>query len=241
MPSTAEFAATAALIGDPARANMLIALMDGRALTASELACAAGITPQTASGHLANLTEAGLLTMARQGRHHYHRLASEEVARMLESIMAVTAGGTEPPVRRAPPRTGPRDLALRRARTCYDHLAGQIAVAMADKMIARGQIELSPDGGALTDDGAAFLSDLGVDLEAARAQAARRGGGHIFCRPCLDWSERRPHIGGTVGSAMNRAWFAQGWLRRIGESRAVTLTRGGEMTLGRAFDLRLGG
>ncbi|MGH7067578.1 MAG: ArsR/SmtB family transcription factor [Acetobacteraceae bacterium] len=240
MPSTAEFAGTAALIGDPARANMLIALMDGRALTASELARAAGVTPQTASGHLAHLTAAGLLAMARQGRHHYHRLASEEVARMLESIMAVAAGSGRPPVSRAP-RTGPRDLALRHARTCYDHLAGQVAVAMADRMIARGQIELSPDGGALTESGAAFLSDLAVDLEAARAEAARRGGGRIFCRPCLDWSERRPHIGGTVGSAMNRAWFAKGWIRRVGESRAVTLTRGGEMTLGRAFDLRLGG
>ncbi len=240
MPSTAEFAETAALIGDPARANMLIALMDGRALTATELARVAGITPQTASGHLAHLTEAGLLAMTRQGRHHYHRLASADVARMLESIMSVTAGRRPLPARPARTVTGPRDAALRRARTCYDHLAGQLAVAMADRMIARGEIELSPDGGALSEGGAAFLSGLGVDLEAAHADAMRRGGGRIFCRPCLDWSERRPHIAGAVGAAMSRAWFAHGWLRRIEGSRAVTLTRSGEMALGTAFDLGLG-
>lgn len=240
MPSTAEFAETAALIGDPARANMLIALMDGRALTAAELARAAGITPQTASGHLAHLTEAGLLAMTRQGRHHYHRLASADVAWMLESIMSVTVGrrATAAPLRRTV--TGPRDAALRRARTCYDHLAGQLAVTITDRMIARGQIELSPDGGALSESGASFLSGLGVDLGAARAYAGRRGGGRVFCRPCLDWSERRPHIAGAVGTAMNRAWFAQGWLRRIDETRAVALTRSGEMALGKAFDLRLG-
>lgn len=239
MASTAQFAATAALIGDPARANMLIALMDGRALTASELARAARITPQTASGHLAHLTEAGLLAMTRQGRHRYHRLASAEVARMLESIMSVTAGRStlpSPPMRTI---TGPRDAAMRRARTCYDHLAGQLAVAMADRMIEREEIELSPDGGALSESGAAFLSGLGVDLEVARAYARRRGG-RIYCRACLDWSERRPHIGGAVGTAMARAWFTRGWLRRVEGSRAVAMTRSGELALGKAFDLRLG-
>ena len=240
MPSTAEFAETAALIGDPARANMLIALLDGRALTATELARVAGITPQTASGHLAHLTGAGLLAMTRQGRHHYHRLASADVARMLESIMSVTAVRQVTPARPRRTVTGPRDAALRRARTCYDHLAGQLAVAMADRMIARGEIELSADGGALSERGATFLSGLGVDLAAARADVLRRGGARIFCRPCLDWSERRPHIAGAVGTAMSRTWFAQGWLRRLEESRAVTLTRSGEMALGKAFELRLG-
>lgn len=241
MTNTAQFAETAALIGDPARANMLIALMDGRALTATELARAAGITPQTASGHLGHLTEAGLLAMTRQGRHHYHRLASAEVARMLESIMSVAAGRQPSPGRTTRTITGPRDAGMRRARTCYDHLAGQLAVAMADRMIERGQIELSPDGGALSAEGAAFLSDLGVDLEAARGPASRRGGGRIYCRSCLDWSERRPHIGGAVGTEMARAWFASGWLRRVEGSRAVALTRSGERALGTAFALGLGG
>ena len=167
MPSTSAFSATAALIGDPARANMLTSLMDGRALTATELACAAGITPQTASGHLARLTEAGLLAVTRQGRHRYHRLASAAIAQMLESIMSVAAereagpgGGPGKAI-----VVGPRDAALRRARTCYDHLAGRLAVAIADRLVERAHIELSADGGMLTERGAIFLQALGVDLE----------------------------------------------------------------------------
>jgi DNA-binding transcriptional ArsR family regulator len=234
MLSTAAFAGTAALIGDPARANMLAALMDGRALTATELAEVAGISPQTASGHLARLKEAGLLAMERQGRHRYHRLATPAVAQMLESIMSVAAGADG--LRRRPPASvGPRDQALRRARTCYDHLAGWVAVAMADRMVQRGQIDLSPDGGALTDGGAAFLRELGVDLEAA-GRATRRGG-RVFCRPCLDWSERRPHIAGAVGAALCQSCFAQGWIRRADGTRALTITPAGRLALGRAFEL----
>jgi DNA-binding transcriptional ArsR family regulator len=240
MPSTSAFARTATLVGEPARASMLTALLDGRALTATELAGTAGITPQTASGHLALLTEAGVLAMERQGRHRYHRLASPAVARMLESIMLVAADldGANEARRRAPAVVGPRDQALRRARTCYDHLAGQLAVAMADRMAERGQVELFPDGGALTDTGVSFLQGLGVDLDAATARAARRGGGRVFCRPCLDWSERRAHIAGAVGAALCQSCFAQGWVRRIDGTRAVAVTRAGQMALGKAFDLR---
>ena len=182
MLTISTLAETAALVGDPARANMLTALMDGRALTAAELARAAGVAPQTASGHLAQLTEAGLLAMERQGRHRYHRLASPRVAEMLESIMAVAAdlGDAGGGRRTRPAVVGPRDQALRRARTCYNHLAGQIAVAMADRMVERGQVDLSPDGGALTDDGAVFLRGLGVDLDAATARASRRGGTRVL-------------------------------------------------------------
>ncbi len=145
MFSISAFAETAALVGDPARANMLAALIDGRALTATELSRTAGITPQTASGHLAKLTEAGLLAMERQGRHRYHRLASSEVAHMLESIMSVSSslGGPDGARRKVPVVVGPRDKALRRARTCYDHLAGQLAVAMTDRMVERGQVDFS--------------------------------------------------------------------------------------------------
>ena len=160
MVTTSGFAEVATLVGDPARAAMLVALMDGRTLTASELAGAAGVTPQTASSHLARLVEAGLLAMEKQGRHRYHRVASPAIAHMLESIMAAAvAPGLRKGVR---PRTGPRDAAMRQARTCYDHLAGRLAVAMADRMVERGDIELSVDGGLLTDRGAAFLERAGV-------------------------------------------------------------------------------
>lgn len=229
MLNTNIIAETAALVGDPARAGMLAALMDGRALTATELAHVAGITPQTASGHLARLTEAGLLAIERQGRHRYHRLASARVAQMLEGIMATAAllNGEA----RAPLTVGPRDKALRHARTCYDHLAGTLAVAMADQMVARGHVEFSDDGGLLTRDGASFLRKLGVELDATKTDHGKS----MSCRPCLDWSERRHHIAGTVGRALCQACFAQGWIRRIDASRAVSVTPSGRLALRRAF------
>jgi DNA-binding transcriptional ArsR family regulator len=236
MVTTSGMAETAALIGDPARANMLSALMDGRALTAHELARAGGVTPQTASGHLARLTGAGLLAMERQGRHRYHRLASATVAEMLESIMFVASAGGGRADAKAP-RVGPRDTAMRRARACYDHLAGGIAVAMADRMVARGEIDLSADGAALTEDGARLLRGLGVDLDAVSARAGKRGGGRVFCRPCLDWSERRPHIAGAVGAALFRACLERDWFRRIEGARVLTVTPEGLDGLRRAFDI----
>ncbi len=235
MVSTTALAETAALIGDPARANMMTALMDGRALTATELARAASVTPQTASGHLARLTAAGLLAVQKQGRHRYHRLASPGVARMLEGIMAVAEIGPAAERRRRPVVVGPRDAAMRAARTCYDHLAGKLAVAIADAMVERGHIELSPDGGAVTPDGATFLRSLGVDLEAAQARAAKRGSGRMFCRPCLDWSERRPHLAGAVGTALCDCCFASGWVRRIEGTRAITVTPKGTREIKQFF------
>src|SRR5688500_9138377 len=205
---TAALAETAALVGDPARASMLMTLMDGRALTASELARAAGITPQTASGHLARLCTAGLLSIQRQGRHHYHRLASPAVAHMLETIMDVAQDNAAAPARR-PVVTGPRDRAMRAARTCYDHLAGQLGVRLADCLSERGHVELSPEGGAVTPTGLALFSEFGLDL-----RAEGKPGTRVFCRPCLDWSERRLHIGGTLGAALAVRCFALNWLRR---------------------------
>ncbi len=232
MSDITALAETAALVGDPGRANMLMALMDGRALTATELARAAGIAPQTASLHLARMTRAGLLAVLPQGRHRYHRLASAEVARMLESVMVVAAGPG-----RLRPVCGPRDRGLRLARSCYDHLAGRLAVAMADGMVARGQLDWSADGGALTPAGQRFLCDLGIDTAGA--------GSRPFCRACLDWSERRPHIGGVLGRALLRGCVSHGWLRRgeasQGEaSRAVTVTAQGWRALGQAFALDIG-
>ncbi|MFH5926201.1 ArsR/SmtB family transcription factor [Roseomonas xinghualingensis] len=216
-----------AALGDPARLNMLAALMDGRALTAGELAGIAGVAPTTASGHLARLLEAGLLAMERQGRHRYHRLASPEVARVLEGLMALSAERSRTPPRAL--RTGPRDMALREARTCYDHLAGRLAVGMADAMVVRGHLDLSPDGGALTEAGASFLERLGVVLPVAR--------GRPFCRPCLDWSERRSHLAGALGAALCRRCLDLGWMRRVPNSRALSVTPAGWRGLRESFGL----
>ncbi len=239
MLTTSAFAQAAALVGDPARANMLASLMDGRALTAKELAHAAGITPQTASSHLARLTDGGLLAVEKQGRHRYHRLASASVAHMLESIMSVAAdrGKTDGPRLKAI-RVGPRDKELRRIRTCYDHLAGQLAVQLADTMVERGHIDLSPDGGAVTESGLEFLRTLGVDLEKDHTRT-RVGSGLTFCRPCLDWSERRPHIAGAVGAAICQTCFSRGWLRKRDGTRAVAMTQAGQLAFRKAFDLAI--
>jgi DNA-binding transcriptional ArsR family regulator len=228
MTSQARFAEVAALVGDPARASMLHALLDGRALTASELAMASGITPQTASGHLSRLTEAGLLTAVKQGRHRYHRLASSNVAEMMESIMRVAADAA-PPARKI--RTGPKDTALRQARTCYDHLAGTLAVALADSMIERGLVEVSDDAGLVTERGLVFIEALGLD----DPPASRK---RVFCKPCLDWSERRPHLAGRLGSALRHHSFERGWIRRIDDSRALSITPKGQHAFREHFGIR---
>ena len=148
---------------------------------------------------------------------------------MLESIMEVSAANGAP--RRAVV-TGPRDKAMRAARTCYDHLAGRLGVALADSLVAHGHIELSPEGGAMTETGHAFLSDFGADLD-----AVPRSGGRAFCRPCLDWSERRLHVGGTLGAALTERCFALNWIRRAEGSRAVSLTPAGERGFRETFAL----
>jgi DNA-binding transcriptional ArsR family regulator len=229
MSSPAEIAAAAALVGDPTRAAMLWALMDGRALSAGELASAAGVTPQTASGHLAQLAEAGFIAVAPMGRRRYHRLASPAVAHLIESLTAFTT-----PERRPRLVVGPREAALRRLRTCYDHLAGEVAVGIADRMQTRGQLELSHDGAALTPDGEAFVRSLGLDLDASRA--ARR----VFCRPCLDWSERRLHLAGAVGAALCTLSLERGWFRRAASGRALEITPRGVSALHESFDVELG-
>jgi DNA-binding transcriptional ArsR family regulator len=228
MISAANIAEVASLVGDPARANMLVALMDGQALTASELAFLAGIAPSTASVHLAKLVEARLLAVVTQGRHRYFRLASPLVARMLEGITVVAA--IEAPARYRPRSI--RDKALCAARTCYDHLAGRLGVAIADSLAARAHVTLDEDGGEVTASGAAFLASIGVDL----AMLQRRRG-RSFCRPCLDWSERRSHLAGAVGNAIAARCFELGWIERVRDSRAVAVTVAGRAGFADAFGI----
>ena len=235
MASTAAFAEVAAMAGDPARAAMLHALMQGRALTASELARVAGIAPQTASGHLARMTECGLLAVAKQGRHRYHRLASPGVAHMIEGIMQV-ASELEPPRKHL--SVGPRDAALRQARTCYDHLAGRLGVSLSDALTSAGYAELSDESGVITERGLAFLEHLGIDVSAMRERTSMRLG-RLLCRPCLDWSERRPHLAGALGAALCSHGFKNSWIRRIDATRAVAITPKGERVFREQLGVRL--
>ncbi|WP_322098842.1 ArsR/SmtB family transcription factor [Microvirga roseola] len=228
MVSGIALAEIAALIGDVARANILSALMDGRALTASELAWHGGVSASTASGHLAKLCEANLIALERQGRHRYYRLASAEVAQAIEALMTVVSFA---PKRHRP--VGPRDEALRRARTCYDHLAGRLGIAVTDALTSRGHVLLSESAGSLTGEGQRFLCTIGVEVE------AERKGQRALCRTCLDWSERRPHLAGHLGSALCTRFFELGWTERIRDSRALAITTEGQKGLKEAFGIEL--
>jgi len=229
MASNAKFAEIAALAGDPARAGMLHALMDGRALTASELARVAGITPQTASSHISRMAEAGLIGVQKQGRHRYHRLTSPAVARMMEGIMRVAAD-LEPA---RPLSVGPRDAALRAARTCYDHLAGELGVAMRARLQGMNYLREHGRDYRLTPDGEKFLSTLGVDLKHAQAKRRR------FAYACLDWSHRVPHLGGSLGAALLDWMFRGRLIVRRNATRALRLTDAGQSRLQQAFAIRL--
>ena len=219
-------AGVAALIGDAARANILSALMGGHALTAGELARHAGVTAQTTSGHLAKLVDAELIALEKQGRHRYYRLASPEVAHAIHALMTVAAAG---PRRHHP--IGPRDEALRVARTCYDHLAGRLAVALADSLSERGFVSIADGVGAVTDEGMRFFADCGIDL--ATGGRSKRP----LCRTCLDWSERRPHLAGQLGAALLRRLLELGWLARVPGSRALRVTSAGRQGFASMFRL----
>lgn len=227
MSEVLDIAAVAALVGDPARANILCALLDGRALTASELAYAAHVTPQTASGHLGKLARANLIVPAQQGRHRYFKLAGAHVAAMIESISAVTAI--------APPRLRPIriDDTMRQARMCYDHVAGRLGVVMADALREHGHVEFATDGGVVTPSGEAFFAKFGIDLSASRV--SRR----VFCRPCIDWSERRAHLAGSVGAALASRLMELRWIARKRDTRALTITPIGWANIERTFGCSL--
>lgn len=226
MVAAANLVEVAALVGDTARATMLNALMGGQSLTATELAYCANVSRSTASGHLSKLVAARLLTVIRDRRFSYYRIASPLVATMLESIKVVAA--IEVPPRRQ--RRSANDDALRFARSCYDHLAGQLGVAVTDALIALGHIVLTDEGGEVTSSGGRFLSAFGTDL---RPQTRR-----IFCQPCLD-CERRYHLKGLVGARILDRLLELGWLKCVSGSRALQLTSSGRVGLPEIFQIEI--
>ena len=227
MVGTKNLVEVAALVGDATRAAMLHALMGGEALTAKELAYWADVSPSTASDHLSKLVAAQLLTVTRSRRFSYYRIASPLVAAMLESIKVVATG--EVPVRHQ--RRSPGDEALRLARSCYDHLAGRIGVAVTDALVVMGHIVLTDEGGEVTVSGERFLSAFGADLP----PRSRR----VFCQPCLDWSERRYHLKGLVGARILDRLLALGWLKCVSGIRALQLTSSGRAGLSEIFAIEI--
>lgn len=218
-----DIALIGALLGDPARANMLTALMAGQALTAGELAREAGVTPQTASAHLSRLQKGGLVVSRKQGRHSYFTLSGDDVAGVLEAVM-----GLADRTGHARTRPGPKEPALRHARVCYDHLAGDLGVGMMESLVATGRLDanLRP-----TAYGEAFFTALGIDLPALHA--ARRP----LCKACLDWSVRRSHLAGSLGAAVLDRLYALGWARRVEGERVVAFTEAGERKFTEVFGL----
>lgn len=219
-----DIARIAALIGDPARANMLTALMSGKALTASELAAEAGVTVQTASSHLSRLTGGGLLRERKQGRHKYFAIANDAVAGVLEALMGLAAGAGH-----LRTRTGPRDMALRKARVCYNHLAGDMGIRLFQSVTARGLVLPDGEALALSEDGRRFAEGFGIDIAGLEARKSP------LCRECLDWSERRSHLAGSLGRAFLARFEALGWARRDGATRAVIFTGAGEAEFAETF------
>jgi DNA-binding transcriptional ArsR family regulator len=218
----------AALVGDHARAEVLTALMTDRALTATELADVAGVTKQTISAHLAKLVDAGLVAVESQGRHRYFRLADQDVAHLLESLMGVAfrTGAVRA-------RASPREPALRKARVCYDHLAGEIGVSIYENLLKKRSLVLRADGLDLTAAGRRLFQELRIDTDALSRQK------RAFCRACLDWSERRHHLAGALGAALLARLVDLGWVKRARNSRVVLLTANGEQALHQMFGVRL--
>ncbi|MCA3654023.1 MAG: helix-turn-helix domain-containing protein [Methylobacterium sp.] len=225
MKTGPDIARIATLIGDPARANMLVALMGGIALTSSELAQEAGVTPQTAASHLAKLSEAGLIRARQQGRHRYWALADAEIAHLIEGIMALAGhvGATRL-------RPGPKEPELRRARICYDHLAGEFGVKFHEQAILAGALRAGPQGLVPGENARAFFAPLGIAWDDPALE--RR----VLCRECLDWSMRRSHLAGALGAACLSRILALGWARREANSRVIAFTPPGERRFLQLFD-----
>lgn len=224
MKECPDIAHIAALIGDPARANMLNALMNGMALTATELANVAGITAQTASSHLKKLEEGGLLKQRKQGRHRYFCLADDEVASVLENLSGLAASKGHVRV-----RTGPKDPALKEARVCYNHLAGDMGVQLYDSLISRNYLLLHDDGLSLTTTGNEFIEQLGIDVSNLSTS------GRALCKPCLDWSARRSHLAGALGTALLNRFFELQWAKREEGTRMIHFAQKGRKEFANLF------
>jgi len=211
-----NIARLATLLADPVRAQIMWSLMDGRALTAGELAEAGGVSPQTASSHLAKLIDGKLLTVAQQGRHRYYRISGPDAAYLIETLSVLAE---QPEAGRI--RTGPRDEKLRQARICYDHLAGSMGVKLFDGLRSAGALAGDDSNIGLTAKGETLFSDFGIDC--GTLKTARRP----LCRACLDWSERRPHLAGSLGAAVLARFLHKGWIRRQGGTRALDFSSEG--------------
>ncbi len=225
----AGLARLAGNLADPTRACILLALLDGRAWTATELAAHAGVAASTVSEHLSRLRDSGLLRERRQGRHRYVELADPGVAQLIEDLAAHT-----PPVQPAGTlRAATAHAAMVRGRTCYDHLAGELGVALTDAFTDHGFLE-QRNGFALTEAGARFLTvELGVD------RSALVPGRRTVARPCLDWTQRRTHLAGVAGAQLCEKLLARGWVQRVGTGRAVRVTSPGQDALRALLGLRL--
>jgi DNA-binding transcriptional ArsR family regulator len=217
-----DLALPAALIGDPTRATILLALSEKEALPASELAQRAGVGNSTASIQLGKLVEGRLLEVERHGRHRYYRLAGPAVAQAIEALAVIAP---------ARPARSARDSGIQVARTCYDHLAGALGVAFLDTLVAGGILVRDNGSVDLSGSGTEQLESLGVDVEGIRH--SRRA----FAKLCLDWSERRYHLAGGLGAALTSRLFELGWIERAGPTRAVRVTAAGRMGLRSSFGL----
>jgi len=225
----------AGLLADPGRAAMLWALMDGSARPAGELALIAGLSASSTSGHLARLSEGGLLAVETRGRNRYYRLATPEIGVAIEAL-ATASLASQPPRMRAVPVSRTAPPALKQARTCYDHLAGELAVGLFDRMSQVGWLAVDGTRVDLTGDGAQAMGRLGIDLDATRRKRRQ------FACTCPDWSERKPHLGGALGAALLQAMLARGWIEPTSTSRALRVTPRGQREIGQvAANERHGG
>ncbi|WP_202077183.1 ArsR/SmtB family transcription factor [Caldalkalibacillus salinus] len=228
MSSNPNIGKIAALIGHPSRVEMLLSLSGGKSLPASELARSARISPQTASSHLSKMVEGGLLIHESYGRHKYFRLASAEVGHALEALLTIAQPKTICSLRESN-----QLIALRHARTCYDHLAGEIGVALTDRLLELQFIEESGKDFMLTEEGKQRLIDFGVEVE--ECLKSRR----YLARQCLDWSERRHHLAGSLGAALTKRLFNLEWIERLPDDRAVRVTEIGIKGLFDEFGLQI--
>ncbi|MDO7905554.1 winged helix-turn-helix domain-containing protein [Paenibacillus sp. JX-17] len=218
----------ASFVSEPSRAAMLTLLMDGRYHTAGELACAAGVKAQTASYHLSMMVDGGVLDTKKQGRHRYFGIVNAQVAGIMELLLSAAP---RLPVRSL--RQAEEDAAIRHARTCYDHLAGRTGVLLTEAMVRLGVLLEDEEDYRVTDKGESFFASLGIDLELARRK--RRS----FARQCLDWSERKPHLGGALGQVVLARLIELAWIERSAHTRAVVVTRQGKMNLEKFFSVTL--